>query len=154
MERPIYIHSDGGARGNPGPAGIGYVILDEDKRVLAQGSQYIGETTNNVAEYTALKQALLAAARLGDGPVEVFSDSELMVKQINGEYKVKHANLQPLHAEVRDLLRRFRSYKVTHVRRELNKEADALVNASIDAHFRQARSQPAKELPPDPSIDG
>ncbi len=147
MERPIYIHSDGGARGNPGPAGIGYVILDADKQVLARGSEYIGEATNNVAEYTALKQALLAAARFGDGPVEVFSDSELMVKQIKGEYRVKHANLQPLYAEVCDLLRGFRSYKITHVRRELNKEADALVNAGIDAHLRRASS-------PVPSIDG
>lgn len=132
----LVVHTDGAARGNPGPAGIGYVICDGEGKLLAQGAEYLGETTNNVAEYTALIRALKRALELsGGGTLRLYSDSELMVRQLNGEYRVRQPHLIPLYEEARTLLGRFALASVTHVRREQNKEADRLSNEGIDRHF-------------------
>ncbi|MDI6871840.1 MAG: ribonuclease HI family protein [Bacillota bacterium] len=136
--REIVIYSDGAARGNPGPAGIGYLIYDAEGRLLAQEAAYLGETTNNVAEYTALIRALERAAELSAGPVRVFSDSELLVRQLNGEYRVRQPHLVPLYEQARRLLARFVLASVNHVPREKNREADRLSNEGIDRHFAQA----------------
>ena len=137
MDR-ITIYTDGGARGNPGPAGIGAVILDERGKRLKEISKYIGETTNNIAEYEALIAALHAAkeifgAKLRDMKIEVCMDSELIVRQMNGIYKVKEPSLKERFAKVAHIrLEHAPNILFTHVRREKNKEADALVNAAID----------------------
>ncbi len=123
---------DGAARGNPGPAGIGVVIRREHGAYTRELWEYIGEATNNAAEYQALLLALKEAARLQATGVRVRSDSELLVRQIEGRYRVKHPRLMELHARARNLIRAFRSFKIEHVRRELNQEADALANRAID----------------------
>ena len=127
----LTIYTDGGARGNPGPAGTGIVIKENGKTVKEYG-EYIGETTNNQAEYKALISALKSAQELGAEEVEIFMDSELIVKQVMGEYKVKHPDLAPLFLKLHNLRMGFKKFSITHVRREKNKEADALVNQAID----------------------
>ncbi len=129
----LTIFSDGGARGNPGPAGAGAVILDASGKVIAELSEYLGETTNNQAEYRAMIMALKAAKKMSPPSVEIFADSELVVKQIKGEYRVKDEGLKPLFRELMSLLGEFSSYSVAHVRREKNKHADKLVNKAIDS---------------------
>lgn len=124
---------DGGARGNPGPAGIGVSIKGPRGKVLAEISEAIGHATNNVAEYTAVKRALERAAELGATDVEIVSDSKLLVEQLNGHYRVKNPTLQRLHAEVRGNARVFKTVTYRHVRREKNVRADELVNLAIDA---------------------
>jgi ribonuclease HI len=127
------IFSDGGARGNPGPAAIGAVISSEDGKVLEEISKTIGETTNNQAEYQAIIAGLEAAERLGAEAVECFLDSELVVKQLKHEYKVKNKELAPLFVKVHNLSLKFKKISYTHVPRERNKEADRLVNEALDA---------------------
>ena len=127
------MHVDGGARGNPGPAAIGVVVADAGGAVLEQLGEPIGETTNNVAEYRALLLGLERARALGATEVEVVNDSELIAKQINGQYKVKHAGLKPLHAEALRALAGFERWQVRTVPRAQNAAADALVNAALDA---------------------
>jgi ribonuclease HI len=129
----IQIFTDGAARGNPGPAGIGIVIRNE-KEVLLEVSDYIGKTTNNVAEYMALIRGLEEAIDLGEKNVEVFCDSELMVKQINGEYRVKNEGLIPLYNQVKSLIKQFKHFSINHTPREENKLADKLANRGIDQH--------------------
>jgi ribonuclease HI len=131
MEKVI-IHSDGGARGNPGPAGIGAILHDTDGKVVAEISRHLGETTNNQAEYKALIAGLEKAEELKVKEVECFLDSELVVKQLNREYKVKNAELAPLFLKVHNLSLSFKKIKFTHVRREQNKEADRLANEAMD----------------------
>lgn len=131
MEK-IIIHSDGGARGNPGPAGIGAILHDVDGKVVAEISRHLGETTNNQAEYKALIAGLEKAAELKVQEVDCFLDSELVVKQLNREYKVKNAELAPLFLKVHNLSLSFKKIKFTHVRREQNKEADRLANEAMD----------------------
>jgi len=126
------LRTDGGARGNPGPAGAGFVLEDASGARLSSGGRYLGETTNNVAEYEALIWGLEVADSLGVRRLRVLCDSELVVRQINGVYRVKHENLKPLFARTRSLLERFGSWEVVHVRREQNVAADALVNEAID----------------------
>jgi ribonuclease HI len=128
----IVVNVDGGARGNPGPAAVGAVAADPDGNVLAERSAYIGETTNNVAEYRALLLGLELARELDARKVEVINDSELVAKQISGEYRVKHAGLKPLYLEAMEALRRFDRARVRSVRRESNTRADALVNQALD----------------------
>lgn len=127
------IWTDGGARGNPGPAGIGAVIEDPSGELLAEVSEYIGEATNNQAEYRAMIAALEKAQALGIEDVTIHADSELMVRQLQGKYKVKNMGIQPLFAQAKDLLSGFRRYTLRHVRREANAVADALVNQALDA---------------------
>ncbi len=125
-------HVDGAARGNPGPAGIGVSIEDGEGNVVKEVAEPLGRTTNNVAEYTALIRALEEARALGCDDLAVFTDSELMAHQINGKYKVKAEHLLPLYQRARLLLSQFATVSVTHVRRELNKRADALSNIGAD----------------------
>jgi ribonuclease HI len=129
----VVVHVDGGARGNPGPAAIGVVVAGADGAVLEEVGEPIGETTNNVAEYRALLRGLERARALGADEVEVVGDSELVAKQVNGLYKVKHAGLRPLHAEALRALAGFDRWRVRTVPRAQNAAADALVNAALDA---------------------
>jgi ribonuclease HI len=128
----VVVHVDGGARGNPGPAAIGIVVSDADGRLVEEVAEAIGETTNNVAEYRALLRGLERARALGADEVEVIGDSELVAKQISGQYKVKHAGLRPLHAEALQSLANFAGWSVRTVPRAQNSAADALVNAALD----------------------
>lgn len=128
----LVVNVDGGARGNPGPAAIGVVVRDMDGQILATISERIGEATNNVAEYRALLAGIREARSLGAKSVELLGDSELVVKQVRGEYKVKNAGIKPLHAEVLQELGPFEEWKIDHVRREQNAEADMLVNDALD----------------------
>jgi ribonuclease HI len=128
----VVVHVDGGARGNPGPAGVAAVASTPDGTALGEDSAYIGEATNNVAEYRALLLGLELARRLGARDVQVVNDSELVARQIGGQYKVKHAALRPLHREAMDTLRSFDRWSVRSVRREQNVRADELVNAALD----------------------
>ena len=128
----VIVYTDGASRGNPGHPGIGIVFMDEKGNVVKEISEYIGETTNNIAEYTALVTALKEAVEMNFEEIEVISDSELMVKQINGEYQVKNQGLKPLYSEACRLLKEFKNYYVRHVGREQNKRADALANQGID----------------------
>jgi ribonuclease HI len=129
----LVVHVDGGARGNPGPAAIGVVVSDDAGAVVEELGEPIGETTNNVAEYRALLRGLERARAFGADEVEVVGDSELVAKQVNGQYKVKHAGLKPLHAEALRALAGFARWRVCTVPRAQNADADALVNAALDA---------------------
>jgi len=132
----IVVYCDGGSRGNPGPAAIGAVVYDAippDAKRLATVSECIGSTTNNVAEYRALIAGLEAAAEFPARAVRVRADSLLVIRQLKGEYKIKQSHLQPLAREAQALLRTYEQVTLEHVRRELNTEADALVNAALDA---------------------
>jgi ribonuclease HI len=131
----LTIFTDGGARGNPGHAGIGVDIQDANGESLKLLKKYIGQTTNNVAEYRALILALKEAALLGGQTLQVNMDSELIVRQMQGKYKIKEAGLKILAAEVFKLLNQFKNVDFRHVRREQNKIADKLVNEAIDAHL-------------------
>ena len=128
------LFADGGSRGNPGPAASGAVLFGEDGQVLVEVGTYLGVTTNNVAEWTGLLTGLEAALEMGVDELAVRLDSELVVKQISGAYRVKHAGLIPLHAKAKVLLRKFAHVDVQHVRRKQNAAADALVNAVLDAN--------------------
>ena len=127
------LFTDGGARGNPGPAASAYVLEAEDGAVLDARGEAIGIATNNVAEYRALTAGLRKALELGITELEVVSDSELLVKQMLGEYRVKNRGLMPLSVEAADLARRIGSVRYTAVRREQNELADRLVNEALDA---------------------
>jgi probable phosphoglycerate mutase len=127
------LFTDGGARGNPGPAAYGYVLESEDGSVLAAHGEAIGTATNNVAEYRALLAGLEKALELGVNELEVVSDSELLVKQMRGQYKVKNAALRDLSLQAASLAREFGSVSYTAVRREHNELADQLVNEALDA---------------------
>ena len=132
----INIYVDGASRGNPGEAGVGVVISTTDGKVLKETGRYLGKTTNNVAEYQALIIALKEAKSLGAEAIKIFADSELMVKQIKGEYKVKSAGLLPLYQEAKALLMEFSRYGIIHINREKNTEADRLANQAIDSKAR------------------
>ena len=131
----VIIYTDGGARGNPGPAGIGVVIYDEKKVLLATHKRYIGEATNNQAEYQAVIFALEKALELGAKRVDFKLDSELVVKQLRGEYKVKNEQLAILVQDVLQLSNKFLQINYSHVPREQNELADQLVNEAIDSHL-------------------
>jgi ribonuclease HI len=128
----LIINTDGGARGNPGPAGIGAVLKNEAGEVIAKISEYIGEATNNQAEYKAVIAAIEKAKELGAQDLEFILDSELVVKQMNREYKVKDKDLALLFMKIYNASQGFKKVIFRHVRREFNKEADALVNKAID----------------------
>lgn len=128
----LRLHVDGASRGNPGEAGFGIHVTDAAGDEVASLFGYLGTATNNVAEYQALLHALRFALDKGARSVEVFSDSELLVRQLEGRYRVKHPGLVPLHREAQSLLARFDARRVAHVRREQNREADALANRAVD----------------------
>ena len=145
VRRTIRIFCDGGSRGNPGPAGIGAVVLDatsEPPHTLASVSETIGIATNNVAEYNGLLAALTWAVDHGQQNVQVRADSELLVKQMRGEYRVKHPGLQPLAARARLLIGQLDDVTFQHVRREQNKEADRLSNLGMDQAEAALRETP------------
>ncbi len=130
----VTVHIDGGARGNPGPAGAGVVIASsDDGTVLHEGGYYLGRATNNVAEYRALIAALEAATALGASEIDVFSDSELLVRQMLGQYRVKNEGLKPLFECAGILAGKFDRFGIQHIRRERNQHADRLVNQAINA---------------------
>jgi len=129
------IQADGGARGNPGPAGAGAIVCNEAGDVVLSVSEFLGHTTNNVAEYTAVLRALEGLAQVAgasEAEVRVEMDSELVVKQMRGEYKVKHPNLKPLAAAVFQVLGAFKSVSFSHIPRAKNDRADALANKAMD----------------------
>jgi ribonuclease HI len=129
----VRLFTDGGARGNPGPAAFAYVLEDADGSVLAAHGETIGVATNNVAEYRGLVAGLAKAVELGLGDVEVVSDSELLVKQMRGEYRVKNEALRELSLEAARIARKLDSVSYSHVRRAQNELADRLVNEALDA---------------------
>ncbi len=131
------IFADGGARGNPGPAGSGAIVRDEKGKTVATVSEFLGHTTNNVAEYTGILRALeklrdYVGSDSGETDVVIKMDSMLVVKQMKGEYRIKHPNLTPLASRVQELCRQFKSVSFSHVYREQNTEADKLANEAMD----------------------
>jgi len=128
----LIVHVDGGARGNPGPAAAACVISTADGQPLDERAQLLGTATNNVAEYRALLLGLARARELGASEIEVIGDSELIAKQVQGIYKVKHPAMRPLHLEAMQALRGFERWSIRTVPRAQNAEADALVNAALD----------------------
>ena len=127
------LYCDGASRGNPGPAAIGFVLVDPDGEELVARGETIGRQTNNVAEYTALQRGREAAQARGLRRLQVRMDSELVVRQLLGLYRVKNPGLAPLYLAVRQLAARFGSFRIEHVPREANRRADALANAALDA---------------------
>ena len=156
-DRPrLLVYIDGGSKGNPGPAACAAVVktADDGQTVLDRG-EYLGEATNNVAEYEALLLGLRLAADLKAGEIEVRSDSELLVRQLTGEYRVKNERLKDLHAEVRRRIEDFAGVEIRHVPREENTEADLLVNETIRLHLAGGKSAaPAKGRQPPPGTGG
>ena len=132
MAGGLVVNVDGGSRGNPGPAAIGVVIATTGGEVLEELGETIGAATNNVAEYRALLRGIERATELGASELELVGDSELVVKQVRGEYKVKDPNLKALHAQVRSALAGVDSWRIRNVPREQNAEADRLVNEALD----------------------
>lgn len=129
----LLIHTDGAARGNPGPAGLGAILRNaETGETVAELARFLGVRTNNFAEWTAVEFALEEARRLGASAVDLRTDSELVARQISGRYRVKHPDLKPIHARVMSMLNSFGAYTVGHVPREQNRDADRLSNVAID----------------------
>lgn len=128
----IIAYSDGGSRGNPGPSASGYVLMQESGEVIAEGGEYLGVTTNNVAEYTAVLQGLLRARELGYEEVDFRMDSQLVANQLNGIYKIKHPDLAVINQKIQQVVDEFNKVTFSHVRREYNKLADGVVNRILD----------------------
>ncbi|MHB0975926.1 MAG: ribonuclease HI family protein [Candidatus Aquicultorales bacterium] len=150
--KTIRIFSDGASRGNPGPAGAGAVIEDEEGNVLAEVSEYLGERTNNSAEYLALILALEKAGRFAECKVELRLDSQLLVEQLKGSYKVKSADLRPLYERSKELLSSFACIEIGHVYRRENALADELANKAIDEAQAGERAEKAPEVPEQESL--
>lgn len=131
--KKVTIYTDGGSRGNPGPGAAGFILTDSTGAKLQAKGLYLGKTTNNVAEYTGLVKALESAVQLGAEQVQAYSDSELLVRQVNGRYKVKSEHLKPLFQQVMVLLEEFGKWQVEHIPRDKNKQADKVVNMAMDA---------------------
>lgn len=142
-EELVLAYADGASRGNPGPAACGAVLI-QNNQTLATVSEYLGVATNNIAEYTALIKIMERALAMGVKHIEIRMDSELVVKQMTGQYAVKNLGLQPLFRKADILSKRFSRYTVTHVRREANKEADRLANQALDKATAPA---PATDAP-------
>ncbi len=128
----LHVYIDGAARGNPGPAAIGVVVLTRQGRRVASFGEAIGEATNNFAEYTALVHALRLLSAYEVDRLRIYADSELVVRQIQGTYRVKERSLRSLHSQVRSMLERYRDWSIQHVPREENREADRLANRALD----------------------
>ena len=144
----LVAHSDGGARGNPGPAGYGVVIKDESGRTVAALSEYLGRQTNNFAEYQGLIAALEYALKHGPKALKLISDSELLVRQIKGIYKVKNATLQDLHARAKELIKQLDWFSIGHALREHTQEADRLANEAMDRGTGRSSDRVAAGDPP------
>ncbi len=130
----LIIYADGGSRGNPGPSASGFVILDAEERLIFEGGKYMGITTNNQAEYHAVKLALEKAVELRPRRISFRLDSQLVVNQLNGTYQIRNRDLWPIHVSIKELVGKFEKVTFMHVRREFNKEADAMVNKILDQH--------------------
>jgi len=130
--KKLIINTDGGARGNPGPAGIGAILKTDTGQVVAKISEYLGVATNNQAEYKAILAGITKAKELGAEEIDFYLDSELAVKQLNREYKVRNAELAPLYVKIYNLTLQFKKVTFSHIRREFNKEADFLANEAMD----------------------
>ena len=129
----VYAYTDGAARGNPGESGIGLLLKDGHGKIIFEGSGYIGKATNNVAEYTALLTCIKKVRQLSCKRLIVYSDSELMVKQLRGEYRVKDKGLQTYFLQIKELLKQSPfSFEINHIEREKNRQADQLANIGID----------------------
>src|SRR5579863_8063638 len=146
-ERYLVAHSDGGARGNPGPAGYGVVIQDETGGKVAALSEYLGHQTNNFAEYQGLIAALEYSVKHGPKALKVISDSELLVRQIKGIYKVKNAVLQDLHGRAKELIAQLEWFSIGHALREHNQEADRLANEAMDKGMGRSVARTAPVIP-------
>jgi ribonuclease HI len=146
--RHLIAHSDGGARGNPGPAGYGVVIKDESGRKVAALSEYLGHQTNNFAEYQGLIAALEYAIEHGPKALKLISDSELLVRQIKGIYKVKNATLKDLHGRAKELIAQLDWFSIGHALREQNQEADRLANEAMDKGMGRHKDNGARALMP------
>lgn len=144
----IFAHCDGGARGNPGPAGYGAVIQTEDGTPLAELSEFLGFKTNNFAEYSGLLGVLQWTLEHGYKRLRVVSDSELMVKQIQGRYKVNSPDLKPMHTEARSLIAKLDGFEISHALRHKNKHADRLANEAMDRGMKRGPSAPGQPAPP------
>ena len=129
------IYVDGASRGNPGPAGVGYCVVDQDGKELKKGGEFIGFATSRVAEYYALKEGCEQAMELGLKSVRFISDNLMMVNQLNGVYKIKNRDLLPMYNNIQELLKNFDAVAFVHTRREFNREADSQANLAIDRHF-------------------
>lgn len=134
--RNLTLYIDGASRGNPGKAAIGIVIMNDKGHVIGEKGKHIGETTNNMAEYQALIDALAEAKRHGGKEIQIYSDSELLVRQINGIYKVRDSKLIELYSEAKKQITDFASFKIDHITRDKNSRADALANEALDNHLK------------------
>lgn len=134
----FFIHADGASRGNPGEAGFGALIADAQGQIIARLKGYLGRATNNVAEYHALIRGLERALQLGLRRIRILMDSELVVSQIRGAYKVRQPHLKPLHQKALELMAQFSKVEIDHVSRELNYQADRLANEAIDEHLKRS----------------
>jgi len=130
-EKTLSIYTDGAARGNPGEAGAGIIVRD-GHTIILEKAQYLGHTTNNIAEYCAFILGLKEAEHLGASDITLYTDSQLLEKQIKGEYRVKDEKLKPLHGKAKEYLQKFMRYKLCHIRRNENMDADRLANQAID----------------------
>jgi ribonuclease HI len=148
----LIAHSDGGARGNPGPAGYGVVIQDQAGRKVAQLSEYLGHQTNNFAEYQGLIGALEYALQHGPKALKLISDSELLVRQIKGIYKVKNPTLQDLHGRAKELIAQLDWFSIGHALREHNAEADRLANQAMDKGMGRSVAQPPVSVKESPAL--
>lgn len=140
LHKKIIIYADGGSRGNPGPSASGYVLLDEHNNTLVDKGVYLGITTNNQAEYQALKLALENAQRLQAQDITVYMDSMLVINQMKGIFKVKNRDLWPIHNDIKQLVKAFHRVNFNQVPRELNKQADAAVNRALDEQAREVKT--------------
>lgn len=132
MDRVAKVYIDGASRGNPGPSGIGVLILGENEKEIKKISEKINDTTNNVAEYKALLKAIIECQKIGFNSVRFFTDSQLLARQINGIYKIKNDKLKPLYVKIRGKLLGFKNWEVIHIPREENRVADKLANKSFE----------------------
>ncbi len=130
----VIIYTDGGSRGNPGPSASGFVVMDDQERVLHEGGMYLGLTTNNIAEYHGVRLGLEKALSMGAKTVEVRMDSLLVVNQMNGVYQIKNRELWPINERIHEMMKKFEKVTFTHVRREFNQLADGMVNKILNAH--------------------
>lgn len=130
----LVVYADGGSRGNPGPSASGFVVKNDDEsQILYEGGEYLGITTNNQAEYRAVKLGLEKAITLGATEVTFYLDSQLVVNQMNGIYKVRNRELWPIYSSIRETVQKLKKVAFVHVRREFNKEADGMVNKILDS---------------------
>ena len=136
----VTIYTDGASRGNPGPAGLGYYIIDENGNEVKRGGEFLGFATSRVAEYYGLKEGCEQAIEMGYKSVRFVSDNLMMVNQMNGIYAVKNRDLQPIKRDIDELLKQFEAVAFVHVRREYNKEADSEANLAIDRHFERSEN--------------